>query len=462
MSDVRQVDRLVMVARAMAESPGASLPQMFARASDLTTAYRLFKNAESTPDQLQAGHRELVLLEMEKPGIYLLIEDSSEIFCSKESEIEGLGPVGPSKGRQMGFHLHSVLCVRWLEGGEDEAPQRPAVEVVGLADQQFHIRQPRPSTSKVKRQGSERRTMPSAGLESGLWEGSVQRIGEAPDKEDITWVKVADRGADIFDHLNECQQQRLHFVIRANSDRVLISTTGEASKLFAAARASSGLGELKLELRGRPGKPARQARLQVSLTNVLLRSPETVGHGRGTRPPIACAAVRVWEPNPPAGSEALEWILLTDLPLIDFAQAREIVQMYAARWLIEEFHKALKTGMGVERLQLTSARGWLAATAMMSIVALRLLRLREQVRRQPDAPAKATDLSDLELDVLRARTGRSLSTSREVALAIGRLGGHLNRKLDGLPGWITLWRGWRVLRTLVEGVLLARKLTNSV
>jgi hypothetical protein len=27
----------------------------------------------------------------------------------------------------------------------------------------------------------------------------------------------------------------------------------------------------------------------------------------------------------------------------------------------------------------------------------------------------------------------------EVALAVGRLGGRLNRKSDGLPGWITLW-----------------------
>jgi hypothetical protein len=96
----------------------------------------------------------------------------------------------------------------------------------------------------------------------------------------------------------------------------------------------------------------------------------------------------------------------------------------------------------------------------MSIVALRLLCLRETVRRDPEAPAEAADLSELELKVLRVRSRKPLTTVREVALALGRLGGHLNRKSDGNPGWITLWRGYQELRLLVEGVLLASKLTE--
>jgi Transposase Tn5 dimerisation domain len=145
----------------------------------------------------------------------------------------------------------------------------------------------------------------------------------------------------------------------------------------------------------------------------------------------------------------------------EFRRRLEIAQMYATRWLEEEFHKALKTGMGVERLQLTTAHEWFAATAMMSIAALRLIDLRETVRQNPQAPAEAAGLSQLELEVLRARTEKPLLAAGEVALALGRLGGHLNRKSDGLPGWITLWRGWQILQTLVEGVLIARKLTNS-
>jgi hypothetical protein len=87
--------------------------------------------------------------------------------------------------------------------------------------------------------------------------------------------------------------------------------------------------------------------------------------------------------------------------------------------------------------------------------------MREQTRLTPEAPAESSGLSQLELQVLRARLDKSIKTVREVALAIGRLGGYLNRKGDGMPGWITLWQGWQLLQTLVEGVLIARKLTNS-
>jgi hypothetical protein len=298
-------------------------------------------------------------------------------------------------------------------------------------------------------------------LESALWERAAERLGPAPERDDVMWVKVCDRGADIYDHIRACQHQRQRFLVRARQNRALVTPDGQrAGKLFETVRASASLGQMTLELRARPGQAARTAHLQVSVTSVILRAPQTVGQGPGAREPIACTAVRVWEPHPPVGVKALEWILLTDLKVDTFAQASEVAQMYATRWLEEEFHKALKTGMGAERLQLTTAHEWFAAIALLSVAALRLIELRETVRQHPDAPAEAAGLSQLELDVLRARTGKPLLTVREVALAIGRLGGHLNRKRDGLPGWITLWRGWQRLQTLVEGVLLARKLTQ--
>ena len=107
--------------------------------------------------------------------------------------------------------------------------------------------------------------------------------------------------------------------------------------------------------------------------------PQAFGVSCGQRPSVPCTVVRVWEVAPPASANRLEWLLLTDLPAESFAQACEIAQMYATRWLEEEFHKALKTGVGVERLQLTTAHEWFAATAVRSIVAVRLLELRERM-----------------------------------------------------------------------------------
>lgn len=134
--------------------------------------------------------------------------------------------------------------------------------------------------------------------------------------------------------------------------------------------------------------------------------------------------------------------------VVDFAQARACALQYSTRWVIEEYHKAIKTGLGAARLQLESAARLFAAIAIMSVVALRLIELRERLRRHPDAEAAQSGLSPLALAVLRQKSGRTLRTVREVALAIGRLGGHLNRTSDGLPGWQTLWHGMNTLHTL--------------
>jgi hypothetical protein len=459
LSDVRRCQRVITIAEAMAASPGASLPQIFAHPYDLKAAYQFFKHEEATPDNLQAGHREQVLLEMEKPGRYLLLEDTSEILASENGSVPGLGPIGSSKQAQIGFLLPSVLALRWPAAPDQPPPRRPTVEILGLADQQYHVRRPRPAGAEPFK--SARRRRPAAELETSLWEQASRRIGSAPERQDIEWIKVSDRGADLYDHHCECQKQNQRFITRANQDRILVNSTGERSgKLFATLQAGASGGEMKLKLRTRAGQAAREATVKVSFQPVLLRSTQVVGHAAGTRPALACTAVRVWEPQPPPGVKALEWVLLTDLPVRDFEQACEIAQMYATRWLEEEFHKALKTGMDAESLQLTTAHEWFAAIAIKSVAALRLIQLREQMRLTPQAPAECAGLNELELEVLRVRSGKPLLTAQEVALAIGRLGGHLNRKSDGQPGWITLWRGWQVLQTLVEGALIARKLTK--
>ena len=155
--------------------------------------------------------------------------------------------------------------------------------------------------------------------------------------------------------------------------------------------------------------------------------------------------------------EPLEWFLLTDVPVTDAAQARKCARQYATRWLIEEFHKALKTGLGADKLQLETGARLKAAVALMSVVAVRLLALKEQARVDPQAPAEKSGLDAVELRVFAAATERRLTTTGEVVSAIGRLGGHMNCKGDGLPGWQTLWRGMTRLATLVEGYRLGQK-----
>ena len=69
-------------------------------------------------------------------------------------------------------------------------------------------------------------------------------------------------------------------------------------------------------------------------------------------------------------------------------------------------------------------------------------------------------MDPLALKVLRLQDPHPIHTVGDVAVAIGRLGGHMNCKSDSLPGWITLWHSLTQLNLLVQGVLLAQKMNE--
>src|SRR5262249_44974013 len=152
-----------------------------------------------------------------------------------------------------------------------------------------------------------------------------------------------------------------------------------------------------LKLRARPGQAARVARLSVSFGAICIRAPAYQGRGGE---PVSCWLVRAWEENPLAGVEPLEWILAVRFPVATATDALRAVGMYARRWVIEEFHKGLKAGMGAERLQLETVERLYAAIAIMSVVTLRLLDLRERAWVNPKAPAEQSGLDALERELL--------------------------------------------------------------
>jgi hypothetical protein len=458
LSDVRRVSRVVTIAEALATQPGGSIPQLFATPYEVKAAYNLFRHAEATPDTLPAGHREAEKVEMQEAGVYLLIEETTTLSWSGKQPIPGLGPIGRGTEGLQGFQLHSVLTGRWPAAAEGEASRRPAVEVVGVCDQQYEVRTPRPADErKGDGRARQKRTR-----ESQVWERAGERSGAAPASPEVRWVRVCDRGAAIYEQLQSCLELGHGVVVRAAQDRALVERQSgqRGGRLCATAGAVPALGEFELELRARPTQPARTARLQVGATEVWLCAPQRPGHGQGSLPPIRCTVVRVWEVDAPAGVGPLEWILLGDTPVTTFAQALECALQYATRWVIEEYHKALKSGLGAARLQLETGAGLMAAIAIMSVVALRLIELRERVRLIPTAPAEEAGLEPLELEVLRLQIPTPITTVQEGALAIGRLGGHLNRRSDGLPGWQTLWRGMSILRILVDGARLSQHLSQ--
>jgi len=463
LGDVRRVERASLIASRLLESPGSSIPALFDRRYDVKAAYALFAHPQVTPDTLQEGHRSR-LREVMTSGpadrTILLVEDTSAFSWSGKAPRSDMGPVGSGKKGLQGFFVHSVLAIEWgAQRAPAEGKARPALRVLGLADQQYFVRaqQRQRSAEKDSKVAKARRR------ESEVWNYTTLRLGEAP--AGARWIRVCDREADIYEFLTLCQEEGQGFLVRATQDRVLEWEAGPGSggRLFAQLRALPPEGGFTLCLRARPQHPAREAVLSVAFCEVTLRSPQRPGKAPGGLPGVRCTAVRIWEANPPATlKEPLEWMLLCDQPVRSAAEAAVCAQQYSARWLVEEYHKVLKTGLGAERLQLETSQRLYAAIALLSVVATRILALKEVARIDPFAPAEDSGLTERERRLLALRLHRELKTVRDVILALGRLGGHMGAhqgtRVDHLPGWITLWRGMQALQLMVQGADLALSL----
>lgn len=438
LGDKRRNERLIKVATNLAANPSGTLPQAFPKWAELKAAYRLLDQQHVTFERVIAAHCQRTLAACREPGEYLLIEDTTLLDFSMRPACEDLGFIGDGQGR--GFELHSTLAVR-VESWTLE--QRPEGNLVGLLHQQ--CLRPRPAP-----EGETRGQRLSRPRRSDKWAESIQRGGRPP--QGAHWIFAGDREADVYEVIDTCGQHGVDFVIRACQDRRLAEGMGH---LRAAVAQGPLLGRTTVEVRSRAGQPARTAIVEVRGVRVDLDGPWRPG---GVLPPLQdIGVVEVKEVNAPeAVREPLHWILLTSLPCTTWAQAHRVVGYYTARWWIEEYHKGLKSGAGVQESQLEKAHRLEALIGVLAVVAVRLLSTKMLARSRPETFEASSSFGPEMLGLLESKLGKPKDgwTNKNVLIATARLGGFLARKHDGMPGWQTIWRGWQRLIWMCEGANL--------
>jgi hypothetical protein len=124
------------------------------------------------------------------------------------------------------------------------------------------------------------------------------------------------------------------------------------------------------------------------------------------------------------------------------------------RWCVEEYHKALKSGAGVEDSQMERAYRIETLVAVLAVVAVRLLNTKWLARTRPDEPVDPKVFGSAMLAILAAEFGKPPGgwTHRTVLVSVARVGGFLARRGDGMPGWQTIWRGWNRLMWMCHGL----------
>lgn len=437
LGDARRNKRLVKIATQLAAHPGGTLPQAFRHWAELKAAYRFFDQRGVGFEAVLAAHLERTRQACCQPGEYLLIEDTTLLDYSDHPATEDLGIIG--QGKERGFELHTTLAVRvqsWT------LEQRPEGTVLGLMAQQCHS--PRPAPKAESR--SQRLSRPR---KSQRWAAAMKSVGPPP--ADSQWIYIADRESDFYEPLQLCRQHGWDWVIRSYQARRLAD---EAGHLAEALEQAPVLGRSTVEVRAHGSQPARTAIVELRSVRVDLDGPWRPQGG--WQPPLReVGVVEVRELDPPPGvQQPLHWILLTSLPCATKAQAQRVVGRYNGRWWIEEYHKALKSGVGVERSQLQRGYRLESLIAVLAVVAVRLLGAKMLARSQPESFEAAQSFGEPMLGLLEKKLGRPKGgwTNENVLVATARLGGFIGRKGDGLPGWQTLWRGWQRLMWMAEGV----------
>jgi hypothetical protein len=433
LGDRRRTKRVIKLAAQAAAMPDASTPKQTEGWGDCKAAYRLFAHEDVTFEALTAPH---CAMTREVPaGVWLVINDTTEINFGYDRQLAGVGRVGSAQAR--GFYLHTAMVV----SAESE-------EILGVAGQDLYSR----PLQKIKRVSSSRRK--NLNRETDMWGRVIDRVGPPP--EQARFIHVCDRGADNFEIYCHLLQQRAGWVIRAAQlKRRVLDADGRECSLDDLLRAAPLQGTYELQVRANRDQPARTALIEVRCAGLVMPRPRT-GISRYVRDlgvtEIPMWAVEVREVNAPRGVKALRWVLLTSEEVRGFGDAWRIIAWYEKRPLIEEYHKCLKTGCRVEERLYRSGERLAPVIGLLSVLAVRLLQLKTVARRDPEQPAAQVVPKEwLAAVPLLLKKRRPIITVRDFFRGLAQLGGFLGRKGDGEPGWQTIWGGLEKLLLCLRG-----------
>jgi hypothetical protein len=443
LGDARREARLWQFADAAAARPSASFPVATKTSAALEAAYRLLGNDAVSMDGILVGHYAQTVERAAQEDVVLALHDTSEFRFPGESD-RGLGPL---RGHGHGFFGHFSLLVTSNE------LRRP----LGVLNIENIVREKKPR-GRPKTSGQT--------LEATRWKRAVAAVEERiAGKTEV--IHVMDREGDSYDLWTELSKAGHRFVIRNSRERLLadgvsfsaVIAGGETLVVREVYLARQKKQKIPFNRKRHPARMGRRARLALSAQTIELQRPKGCLKTLPAALTINFVHVREIETN---GSEPpVEWTLATTEPIATAADVERIVDVYRARWVIEEYFKSLKTGCAFEKRQLESERSIFNALAVFTPIAWRLLLLRTLARDDSDAPATEA-LTPTQLQILAVKAREKLPpnpTVREAMLAVAGLGGHI--KNNGEPGWIVLGRGFEHLLILEQGWLAAKRSDQS-
>jgi hypothetical protein len=458
--DVRLETRFQMVMDDLSQKSSVSIPAACGGWKETFAAYRFFANQRVTCERVLQPHRQATLQRIAMHPVVLMIQDTTEANLTRPKErMKGAGPL--SDESQWGFYVHPLLAV---------TPERIAL---GVADAEiwsrdlaeFRQRQ-REKQRDQRAKGKRKKHQPIEEKESLRWlEGYRKGCQVACHVPQTTIVVISDSEGDIYECFAEAAKKdgakKAEWIVRACQDRNLSGTlAGDCRHLRAKAASARVLGTVEVEVREQTPKnvsdrkrnqprSARTATMTIQAARVKLRGPQRPG---GRPPDVEINVVLVREKDPPLGEQAIEWLLLTSLPIRTLKQGRQVIAYYCCRWQIEVYFKVLKSGCKIEDRQFQDAKHYLPCLALYMVIAWRVLYVMMRGRQCPEMPCTEM-FGEAEWQavytVVQGQAAPAQPPTLGIMVAmIASLGGHLGRKHDGPPGVKSMWIGMQRMKDL--------------
>lgn len=429
MGDARLTARLLQMTGMFYEKPTANIPQACGSVKAAKAAYRFLDNDKVQWTAILAPHYVATEARIREHSLVLVAQDTTTLNYSTHPHTGGLGPIGTASEQVRGLMVHDTLAFT-AEGTP-----------LGLLDLQCWAR-----TGVGSRH--ERHNKPIEEKESFKWVQSYRAVSEVANRCRKTMLVVmADREADIHEVFaaQAATPRGAQLLIRAERSRnrqILGEEENTHEALWPLLQQQPVIGERQLLVPPSEDRKARKTSLAVRTASVVLKPPTRSPH----LAPVSVWAVLAQEIDPPAGVDALEWMLLTTVEVKNKDDAFQRLNWYARRWGIEIYHRILKSGCGVEARQLENRHRLSNSLAIDLIVAWRIFHLTALGEQTPDVPCTVyftpSEWRALTTFVTRTKTPPPTPPSlNEAVRMLAKLGGHLGRKHDGQPGAEVLWRG---------------------
>jgi hypothetical protein len=438
--DKRLTDRLQQIGRALGNAPGESIPNACENWASVKGTYRFCDNENVDPKEILSAHGQAHRSRLTGQDELLLVSDTTHLTFPSHPSKEGLGEVGTDQMDLEGVKVHSTIGVLPATG-----------RMTGILDQQVLIE----DREKGRIYDSNGRGEPT-GLESERekWiRGDRRAFRELP--EGVRPIFIHDRGADAFPVFGKFRSELADggFVVRANQNRCIRTSEGQEAHLLDWSKTLPEKGQTRIRIQQGGDREEREATLSVRAGTCELFPPK---NDPDEKDPVEVNVVRIEEiggEEGPGQEDSVQWVLLTTEPVDDFKKALTVIDYYRSRWIIEDWHKALKTGCKIEDRQLETWERMEVLLSICSVIAWKVLQLRRLARGRQVPPDLF--LTDAERAVLKEKYPElGNEGGKDWAIAIAKIGGYLDRSSDPPPGWQTLWKGLKKVRTWAEGYRL--------